>query len=115
LLATVSDNFDVQVRDAATDKELKAISTGLKAVTAMAFNGDDKLIAIGGMSEKKGEVGLYDVATGKERHRFTLPAPGPPGAAPAAGGDPDAVSVARFVPFFPGCRVRAGARDGRPG
>jgi WD40 repeat protein len=112
LLATVSDNGDVQVRDAATDKELKAISTGLKAVTAMAFNGDNKLIAIGGMSEKQGEVGLYDVATGKERHRFTLPAPVAAGVAAAAGVDPDAFSVPGLLLFAPDGRSLAAILDG---
>jgi WD40 repeat protein len=108
-LATVNDKGDVQVRDAATDKELKVISSGLQAVTAMAFNGDDKLIAIGGMSEKQGEVGLYDVPTGKELHRFTLP---PNLAMPGGVPDPDLPTMPSLLLFAPDGRRLAVLVDG---
>src|SRR5262249_32321442 len=78
-------------------KELKSISVDFALVTALAFSSDSKLLAIGGSTDKGSWAALYDVATGNERHRFTVPLD-PNVMAAGVGGEFPSLTMLLFAP-----------------
>jgi WD40 repeat protein len=63
----------VSLVETASGKEARTIATGLDSVSTPTLSPDNKHLAVVGMKAKKGVIGVYDVATGKETRQFALP------------------------------------------
>jgi WD40 repeat protein len=118
LLVVRSARNSVSLVEIASGKEVCTITTGLDGLSTPVLSPDSKQLAVAGTKGKKRVIGLYDVASGKETRRFTMPDPAPQedGAVPLPPGialDIEAGVLGGTVFYSPDGRIVAATLDNR--